>query len=750
MNFVPLLLMLQPPPSAMTAGELPPILPKPASMTASLAAFEIVRGTVLVDPGKTFASKDLQMMLAKGAGFRLRTAARAGAHGAIEFVKSDGGSIKAEGYELHVNSDGVRIVYADNGGALYAVETLRQMLPSAIEGPHASPSEHWTVPGVDITDSPRFPWRGMMLDVSRHFEKVDFIKKYLDYLAMMKMNVFHWHLVDDGGWRVEIKKYPKLTQIGAWRYGVTTSWDQSKLRFDSDSGLPKYGGFYTQKQIRDVVKYAADRNITIVPEIEMPGHEMSVFAAYPELGCQNQPPAAQAGQPSSNVFCAGNEKSFEFVEGVLDEIMEMFPSKWIHVGGDEVDKRYWHACPLCQARIKSEGLKDEEELQSYFIRRIDKYLASKGRRLIGWDEILEGGLAQGATVMSWRGIDGGIAAAKSGHDVVMSPTSHAYFDFSYSSQGTEHVYSFDPIPPSLSDEEAKHVLGGQANEWTEWIPTPARAEYMIWPRITAMSEVLWTPKESQSLDDFMTRMPSIFNRLDRMGTSFYLPAPSVQTNAYLFTGTASVAAVEAPGMPGVLRYTLDGTAPTGTSAAYAGPITVDKPSKVAFAYVTSSGMAGESTIVNCVPAKSYEVPNPVLGWQSAYYEGEWEKVPDFSKLKPIKSGPADHISTDGRGRDENFGMQFDGYFKADQDGVYKFTISSDDGSILTIDDATVIDNDGPRSMGGKVGRVWMPKGWHKIDVGYFQGGGAFGLALSVQAPGSAEGPIDSYVFQKGG
>ena len=338
--------------------------------------------------------------------------------------------------------------------------------------------------------------------------------------------------------------------------------------------------------------------------------------------------------------------------------MELFPSKWIHIGGDEVDKKYWHACPLCQARIKSEGLKDEEELQSYFIRRIDKYLASKGRRLIGWDEILEGGLAQGATVMSWRGIDGGIAAAKSGHDVVMSPTSHAYFDASYASQPTEHVYSFDPIPAALSDEEAKHVLGAQANEWTEWIPTPARAEFMIWPRITAMSEVLWTPKESQNLDDFMRRMPSIFDRLDRIGTSFFLPAPSVETNAYLFTGSATIAAVEVPGMPGILRYTFDGSKPNAASPAYKGPITVDKPSKVVFAYVTPTGMAGETTAVTCLPAKNIDIPNPVAGWQSSYFEGEWDKVPDFSKLKAAKSGRVDHLSIDGRTRDENFAMQF--------------------------------------------------------------------------------------------
>lgn len=524
MNLCSLLVLLSPSLASQQAG-MPNVIPAPQSMSLrSDAPFEITRQTVLIDPKRLAASRELENLFATGAGFTLPIGNKSGQAGEIRFKMATAGDLKPDSYELHVTHEGVTIVYADKGGALYAVETLRQLLPNMIDNPAPSTMTHWTVPSVDIADSPRFSWRGMHLDVSRHFFPAIFIKRYIDYLVMLKMNVFHWHLVDDGGWRIQIDKFPRLTSVGAWRYGITTDWDQSKLRFDPSSGLPKYGGFYTKAEIRDVVKYASERNVTIVPEIEMPGHAMPVFAAYPELECQNQAHSSLTGQPDTNVYCAGSEKTYQFIEAVLDEVMALFPSKWIHIGGDEVDKKFWKACPICQARIKSQGLKNEEGLQSYFVQRIDKYLASKGRRLIGWDEILEGGLAKGATVMSWRGIDGGIAAAKAGHDVVMSPTSHAYFDYGNDSQTTEHVYTFDPVPSELNAEEAQHVLGGQANVWTEWIPDTRRVEYMIFPRIFAMAEVLWSSKANRSYAEFDTRLRSALDRLDRMGVTYYKPS----------------------------------------------------------------------------------------------------------------------------------------------------------------------------------------------------------------------------------
>jgi hexosaminidase len=718
-----------------------PVIPKPVSvdLPPGVAPFALVGTTQIKDDRKLFASQLLQEIIAKGAHVKLGRTNSLRLPG-IDFEPEAG---PKESYSLHVDSKGIRIGYSDPAGALYAVESLRQLLPAEIESSKGT-SKTIGIPAVDIHDAPRFPWRGMHLDVSRHFFPAPFIKRYIDYIAMMKMNVFHWHLVDDGGWRLQIDKYPKLTSVGAWRYGVTTDWDQGRLRFDPESKLPKYGGFYTKAEVRDIVKYAADRNVTVVPEIEMPGHAMPVFAAYPEIGCLNQPPAAQAGQLATDVYCAGSDQTYQFVEDVLTEVMELFPSKWIHIGGDEVWKGYWQKCPRCQAKIKAEGLKNEEELQSYFVRRIDKFLADHGRRLIGWDEILEGGLAQGATVMSWRGIEGGIAAAKAGHDVVMSPTSHAYFDAPYSSQPTEHVLTFDPVPGELNAEEAKHVLGGQANVWCEWIPTEARVEYMIWPRMAAMAEVLWSPKETdRDATEFAGRISTLINRLDMAGVNYYIPAPHVPVTAIIFSDYAKVEATKDPSMPAALRYSYGSNPVNSSSQAYASPITIiGDGQSVNFAYVSSNGRVGDVTTVTAKRAETIDLPNPVAGWKVDAFEGKWSRVPDFSKFTPLKSGTAASVGLEPKTRDENFALHFEGYLLIDRPGVYNFGLSSDDGSWLKVAGAMVVDNDGAHPAVLKDGSVALPKGWHRIEIGYFQGAGGLSLKATMERK-----PLDGLVFR---
>lgn len=426
-----------------------------------------------------------------------------------------------EGYLLKVKPNGIIITASKPNGLFYGMQTLKQMLPvDATAG-------HLEIASVDIKDQPRFAWRGNMLDVGRHFFPISFIKKYIDILAMYKINTFHWHLTEDQGWRIEIKKYPLLTEMSHWR-------DETVIGHNTPEydGIG-YGGFYTQDQAREIVRYAAERYITVVPEIEMPGHSVAALAAYPELGCTGGPYQVKKNWGvSKDVYCAGKEETFEFIQNVLDEVLDIFPSKFIHIGGDECPKDSWKHCEACQKRMKAEGLKNEHELQSYFISRIDKYLTSKGRRLIGWDEILEGGLAPQATVMSWRGEKGGIAAAKQKHEVVMSPNSHMYLDH-YQSLDKENeplaiggylplqkVYSYEPIPKELSAEEAKYVLGVQTNLWTEYVSTTKYAEYMLLPRLQAEAEVAWSPKEQKNFDDFEKRLDTDYKRLDKLGINY--------------------------------------------------------------------------------------------------------------------------------------------------------------------------------------------------------------------------------------
>jgi hexosaminidase len=435
----------------------------------------------------------------------------------IVHISSDA-DLGNEGYRLDVEPTAVRISANAAAGAFYGVQTLRQLIATERDLSSDASAIQRTIPCLHIEDQPRFHWRGLLLDVGRHFFTVEEIERFLDLMAMYKFNTFHWHLTDDQGWRIEIKKYPRLTEFGAWR---------------DDGQGKKYGGFYTQDQIRSVVAYAAARHITIVPEIEMPGHCQAALAAYPELSCTGGPFAVGTRWGIyKDVYCAGKDQTFEFLENVLTEVMILFPSSTVHIGGDECPKDRWKACPDCQARIKSEGLKDEQELQSYFIKRIDAFVATKGRRIIGWDEILEGGLARGAAVMSWRGTAGAMAAATANHAVVSSPTSNCYFDYpqSLSSNKTkatgsylpiEKVYSFNPMPAQLSPEYAAHVLGAQGNLWTEHIENALRLDYMAFPRACALAEVVWSPADHRTWDDFHRRLMQELKRLSALHVNYF-------------------------------------------------------------------------------------------------------------------------------------------------------------------------------------------------------------------------------------
>ncbi len=509
--------------------------------------------------------------------------------GIIFSIKKDG-RIPAEGYKLTVSKNNIIIEGGSGAGLFYGMQTLLQLLPPEIFASKAlQPGNNWSVPCIVIKDRPRFPYRGMHLDVSRHFFPKEFILKYIDLIAAFKMNTFHWHLTDDNGWRIEIKKYPKLMQTAAWRVDRETQpWLE---RLPQQAGeRANYGGYYTQDEIKEVVEYARKRYVTIIPEIEMPAHSVEVLAAYPQFSCTGGPFTVPPGSywPNADILCAGNDSTFTFMEDVLSEVINLFPSKYIHVGGDEADKTRWKECPKCQDRIKAERLKDEKELQSYFIKRIEKFLVSKDRKLIGWDEILEGGLPQEATVMSWRGLEGGIAAAQQGHDVVMTPDPYCYFDHYQANPKTEpkaiggyttlkKVYSYEPVPGELTKEQSKYILGAQGNLWTEYIPTPEHAEYMAVPRMIALAEVTWTPKNLRNWTDFRKRMNSEFKKLDLLHVNYCKGSDKVEVRTWFDKNSQSMKCrfeSEQPGTP--IVYTLDGNDPTPESPVYTGPVDVNK------------------------------------------------------------------------------------------------------------------------------------------------------------------------------
>lgn len=480
-------------------------------------------------------------------------------------------------YRLEVQKTRITIRAHDRVGIFYGLQTLSQLIDPL-------KSDTLRVPAVRIIDQPRFGYRGMHLDVSRHFFPVSFIKRYIDLLAGYKLNVFHWHLTDDQGWRIEIKAYPELQRISAYRNGT---------RIGHYSSVPeaydtiRYGGYYSQDEVKEVIAYAAQRHVTIIPEIEMPGHASAALAAYPQLACTAGPfDVARTWGVFNDVFCP-KEETFVFLQNVLKEVCALFPGPYVHVGGDECPKERWKACSHCQALMKEKGLKDEHELQSYFIRRTEEFLHTQGKRMIGWDEILEGGLAPDATVMSWRGYAGGIAAAQQGHDVVMTPTSYCYFDYYQSRNPDEplaiggylpldRVYRFEPIPDALTPEQAKHILGVQANLWTEYITTEDQVEYMVLPRMCALAEVAWTARQKKDYDRFVNRVVAHFKTLSFKGYNYAKAIYDVEASPYPLHGKGVKVELRTPYKYGMIRYTTNLADPSGKDKLYTDPIPVER------------------------------------------------------------------------------------------------------------------------------------------------------------------------------
>ncbi len=670
----------------------------------------------------------------------------------IVFTDKGTENLPEQGYRLTITPKQI-ILAAKGAGLFYGIQTLIQLIP-------AERTASIKLPCSQIEDYPRFGYRGLMLDVCRHFFSVEFVKKTIDLMAYYKLNNFHWHLTDDQGWRIEIKKYPRLTEIGSQRAQTVIGnyHDRTPQQYDNTP----YGGYYTQAQIREVVKYAADRYINIVPEIEMPGHSEAAIAAYPELSCDPDKSykVAETWGVFHDVYCP-SDKTFGFIEDVLTEVMELFPSKYIHIGGDEVPKDAWKNSSFCQKLIKKLKLKNEEELQSYFIQRVEKFVNSKGRSIIGWDEILEGGLSPNATVMSWRGENGGIAAARQNHNVIMTPGSGGlYLDHAQGRIGEplsiggytplQATYSYNPTPGVLTPDQQKFVVGVQANLWTEYISTDAKAEYMLYPRLLALSEIAWTPLANKNFKDFSeVRLPIQLSLLDKKNYNYRVPEAIGTPQDTIEFGSALNVNLKPSVIGAKTYYTIDSNTPRETDIEYHIPVTYSVPQDqyrdLQTIVVTPSGKrspVSHTVMYNKAPLAPVAYGGNAAGLKYQLLTGSFTNTAQLKDAAVIDSGIAKSFNTSVlKKNNPAFGVIYSGFIRIDADGLYLFSTRSDDGSVLTIDDQPVVDNDGKHFLLEQGGAVALQKGYHKFTLKYFDVGQVSALRVYMTIPGKPKGEL---------
>ncbi len=732
-----------------------PIIPEPRSLEPGHGFFEMGPSTRLVVADSADAEVR-RVANAWAAPVRVATGwslpVEAGPCAARDICVGAGRRGPAQGYRLRVKERRIVVAGDDHAGLYYGLESLRQLLPPKLSG--GAPVR---VPDVDVRDAPRFPYRGMQLDVSRHFFGPAFVERYIDLLSLYKLNYFHWHLTDDQGWRIQIERYPKLTTVGSRR--AETQVGKHFDPFVGDS--TPYGGYYTQQQIRDVVAYARRHYVTIVPEIEMPGHSMAALAAYPRLACTPGP--FQVGTHwgiYDDILCP-KQSTFTFMDTVLTEVMGLFPGKYIHIGGDEVPGIRWDQSDTAQAVMRREGLTSTHELESWFEGRIGKFLEEHGRRWIAWDDILqgsEGGLDSGAVVMSWHGSQDAVEAAREGHDVIMTPTSPLYFDYYQGPRASEplaiggynplrRVYAYNPMLPGLTPREARHILGAQANVWTEYMATPRHVEYMALPRMMALSEVDWTEPSRKSYHSFVRRLPWHLERLDAMGVNYRIPDVVGLTHDRLTLREHMKVRLLAPAH-GTIRYTLDGSEPGPGSRAYAGPLDLDVargPVTVTARIILPDGREGPARSARfgrttLTPAAAVSGPLD-SGLRVDLFPGVFHDVAAVTGAEVWLDEPIRSVAIPGWAPEEHFGLRFRGYLSVPKDGVYTFRLTSDDGSVLRIDGRTVVDDDGPHGALAKEGQIGLARGLHRLEVLYFQVGDSEALDLEMAGPGGAMGPV---------
>ncbi|RCH56109.1 beta-N-acetylhexosaminidase [Mucilaginibacter hurinus] len=662
--------------------------------------------------------------------------------------------LRANGYRLTITPQKVTIA-GKGAGLFYGIQTLIQLFPAERSGVAK-------IPCAVVDDYPRYGYRGFMLDVCRHFFTVETVKKYIDLMAAYKLNTFHWHLTDDQGWRIEIKKYPRLTQVGSKRPATVIGnyHDRVPQQYDDTP----VSGFYTQDEIRDVIRYAADRYITVVPEIEMPGHALAALTAYPELSCDPTQTYEVMGTWGvfKNVFCP-TEKTFSFLQDVLTEVIDLFPSKYIHIGGDEVPKDVWKKSAYCQKLIRDLKLKNEHGLQSYFIQRMEKFVNSKGRSIIGWDEILEGGLAPNATVMSWRGEAGGISAAQQNHNVIMTPSSQGlYLDHAQGKLFQEPVgiggwaplektYAYNPTPAVLTAQQQKYIIGVQANLWCEYIATENKIEYMLLPRLLALSEIAWTPLANKNFKDFSeTRLPQHFAWLERNNYNFRVP-PAIGAQDTIIIASQFNVALKSPVNGAKIYYTIDGYTPRETDLVYNIPLSYSVPPNQYREFqtmvITPTGKRSrvtKTTIYNRAPLPAVPFAGTTPGVKYQLFSGTFGNTGRIETAPRIDTGVVKTFSPLAfKKNNKTFGVIYTGYINIPADGTYEFGTQSADGSVLLIDDQPVVDNDGRHNLFEQGGAIPLQKGFHKITVRYFNIGATSILKVFMTMPGRPKGELSA-------
>lgn len=710
------------------------IIPQPLQIKAGKGHFVLKNGASIgvSDTRLQPAAAYLKNKIVKATGFGIEVIE---GKGTITLSLADtvlGG--KEGAYALEVNGDGISIVGNGYGSVISAIESLRQLMPLAFEREAALNKDiTWTVPNVDILDAPRFAWRGMMLDVARHFYTKQEIMEFLDLMAMYKLNKFHWHLTDDQGWRVEIKQYPLLTEVGGWR--KYNSHDRSCLNMaksqdNPDYLLPEskqktvdgevlYGGFYTQDDIREVVAYAAVLGIDVMPEIDMPGHFLAAMSNYKGISCQDH---IGWGKTFSSPICPGKESAMEFCKNVYSEIFSLFPYKYVHLGADEVEKDNWKKCPDCQKRMKTNGLKTEEELQAWFVKEMEKHFNANGKELFGWDEILEGGLSETARIMWWRSwVKKSVPVATAqGNEVVMCPNTYMYFDYQQDKNTLSSVYHFEPFMQELSKEQQSLIMGVQANLWAEWIPSKERAQYMVMPRMMALSEVAWVEPENKNWEKFEKKMIGELPRLDMMGVNYRIPdlIGGYTTNA--FVGETMVE-VKCPAPLVEIYYTTDGTMPSKASNRYTGAFKITETTDLAFRTFRPNGTKGDVVKMKyirdtCSPAVN--VATTGEGIKAVWHDYRGNSCEGIEKASVKGEYVVSEVSIP-EGVKGNIGLVLSGYIDVPADGVYTFALFSDDGSVLSIDGRVVVNNDGAHSPREIIGQKALAKGTHPFKITYF-------------------------------